>query len=356
MLIVNYNRLNVAEALPNDSHPMHVYAKEYDAKLKELNKKYPDGILTFMPATEMETVDIIDSGGHETHGVPLEPVPIRIPLSAHVSDPKRGKEYWGVCLGNPYQVREGVWDIGSKLDTKSKQVKGSFNVNIKEDPDLAFFMAFKSRLVTGGHWKIADPKGDIKKQGDVEREQLARKLAIWQTLQDEEQLRMVAAGWGIEKVKEKETDAIRFEIEALLEKNDKLKLSDPSYKGTTEFMEDLKINDYIRLSAFIRHFLDASLIDWRKDGRYKIGDKTIAHVPADHVNRRFEWLCNYFASPNKADELKELMHDLVNKDYLDTLAEDSKDFRWLAKVMDITGYFNKSQEEVRTMVYSTFVL
>jgi hypothetical protein len=356
MLIVNYSRLFVDEALKDTTHPMHAYAKEYSQGLAELQKKYPEGTITFKDAAEPPTVDKFDSKNHEYRDVPEDPKPIAIPLAANVSHPKRGKEYWGVCTGTPYHVREGVWDIADNKGTRSKKVTGSFIVNLKTDPDLAFFFAFKSPLITGGHWKIDDPKADIKAQGDAERDSLAIKTAIWQNLNDETQLRTIAASYGISGVKDKEPDALRFELENVLKENNKKKQVDPSYRGTEEFMEDLKINDYVRLSAFIRHFLDEAKIVYRKDGRFKIGDKAIAQVPADHVNNRFAWLCNYFNAPNNVDRLRELMTDLVNKDYLDSLAVDSKDFRWLAKVMDITGYFNKTAEEVREMVYELFVI
>jgi hypothetical protein len=332
---------------------MHVFAKEYDSGLKELYRKYPEGTISFVPAGEEPTVDMIDSKGKEYRDVPEEPKPIRIPLAAHISHPTRGKEYWGVCQGNPYEVRNGVWDIGGKLDSKSKMVKGNLTINIKDDPDLAFFMTYKSRLVTGGHWKIDDPKADIRAKGDEERAQLALRIAIWQTLEDEDTLKIVASAYGIDNVDTKQSDAIRFELRDTLERNNKLKLTDPTYKGTDEFLEDLKITDYILLSAFVKHFLDLKAISWKGDGRFKIGDKTIAQVPADWVKRRFEWLCNHLASPNNLDKLQSLMIDLINEDYLDSIKDD-KIFRWIAKVKEIQGYYNKSADMVKEMVYVDF--
>jgi len=353
MLIVNFNRLFVAEALQNETHPMHVFAVEYDKGLKELRRKYPEGTITFKSATEEPTVDIIDSQGHEFRDSPEEPKPIAVPLRANVVHPTRGTEYWGVCQGTPYLVREGVWDIGDKLSSKSKLVKGSLTVNIQKEPDLAFFLAFKSPLITGGHWKIDDPKADIRAKGDIERANLALHTAIWQTLGDEDTLKLIASAYGIDNVDEKEADAIRFELRDTLDKNNQLKLSDPTYKGTEEFMEDLKITDYILLCAFVKHFLNLKAITWRPDGRYKIGDKTIAQVPADWVKRKFEWLCNHLAAPNNLEKLQSLMIDLVNEAYLDSIKED-KIFRWIAKVKDIQGYYNKSAEVVKEMVYVDF--
>jgi hypothetical protein len=356
MLIVNYQRLlNVDQAYADENNPLHPYAKEYKNGLKELTKKYPEGTITFKAAAEQPTVDIIDSKGKEYRDIPEEPKPIRISLRANVSHPQRGKEYWGVCLGTPYLVREGVWDIGGKLESKSKQVIGSFTVNIKNDPDLAFFMAYKSPLIANGHWKIDDPKAAMRARGDEERAQLTLRTAIWQTLGDEDTLKIIASAYGIDNVDTKQADEIRFELRNTLERNNQLKLTDPTYKGTEEFLEDLKITDYILLSAFIKHFLDLKAISWKGDGRYKIGDKTIAQVPADWVKRKFEWLCNHMASPNNLEKLQSLMVDLINEDYLDSIKDD-KMFRWLAKVKEIQGYYNKNAEAVKEMVYVDFGL
>jgi hypothetical protein len=354
MIIINNQRLlNIDRAYEDENDPLHVYAKEYKNGLKELRRKYPEGTITFKPTKEEPTIDRYDGKGNEFRDVPEDPKPIAIPLRANVVNPSRGTEYWGVCQGAPYEVRNNVWDIGDKLSSKSKLVTGSLIVNLKTEPDLAFFMYFKSPLVTGGHWKIDDPKADVRAKGDEERAALSLRTAIWQTLGDEDTLKLVASAYGIDNVETKEADEIRFELRDTLDRNNKLKLSDPTYKGTEEFMEDLKITDYILLCAFIKHFLNLKAITWRPDGRYKIGDKTIAQVPADWVKRKFEWLCNYFTSPNNLEKLQSLMIDVVNEEYLDSIKED-KIFRWIAKVKDIQGFYNKKTDEVREMVYVDF--
>jgi hypothetical protein len=132
MIIVNFNRLFVAEALQDDKHPMHVYAVEYDKGLKELRKKYPEGTVTFIPAKEEPLIDMYDGKGNEYRDVPEQSKPIAVPLRANVVHPTRGTEYWGVCQGTPYLIREGVWDIGDSKTVKSKLVTGSLTVNLKD--------------------------------------------------------------------------------------------------------------------------------------------------------------------------------------------------------------------------------
>jgi hypothetical protein len=97
------------------------------------------------------------------------------------------------------------------------------------------------------------------------------------------------------------------------------------------------------------------MITYKPDGRYYVGDKVIAHVPTDYITKKFPWLCNYFAAPNNQDKIQGLMKDLINKDYLDSIVDD-KDFRWLAKVMSLEGYFNQKPDKVKEMVYTEFVV
>jgi hypothetical protein len=226
-------------------------------------------------------------------------------------------------------------------------------IDMSEDPDFAYFVFYLSRAKKGGHIVVDDPKEDARKRGDKRREALERETAIWNTLSDEGQLRKIASAYGVAEVDTLEPDIIREELERVLVHNDDMKRKDPSYKGTTEFLEELKITDFVRLSAFIRHWMDEQKIVWHKDGRYMIGEKVLAHVPYDMASKKFQWLCNFYAAPNNSDKLIELMRDLVNDEYLKTINED-KEWRWMAKVMQIEGYYNQKPEGVRKLVYECF--
>ena len=352
-LIINYRRLEVESALADPKHPMYPYAKEYDDGLKELHRKYPDGILRFMRVGYPKYSDsYLSSRGVETAGVPEPTPPMTLSLRANVSHPKRGNEQWAVCLGVPYALPGDLWDIGGKLDTKTIQIFGEYTVNLTTNPDLAFFLAFKSPHVKGGHLKVDDPKAELKLRAEREVEMLDVNVAIWKTLQDEDLLKKMASSFGLE-IKGKDPNQLRFELKDVLIRNDKAQKSDPSIRGTKELMDDLKITDYMRLTSFVRYWLDESKITYKPDGRYRVGDKIIAHVPAEQVKKKFDWLCNYFSAPNNGDKLKELMMDLVNKEYLDAVT-DEKDFRWLAKAMEISGYYNQPIDKVKGMVYEAF--
>jgi len=353
-LIVNFQRLDLS-ALEDVKHPMYAYAKEYDEGIRHLLELYPEKKIKFTRVGYPRMVTYNDPLTGREAQVPEDVPPLRLSLRANVKHPKRGSEQWGVCLGAPHPLPGGLWDIGGKLDTKTKQIEGNLIIDLVDQPDLAFFVYYKSPLVRGGHLKVDDPREETKQKAAKKRQALELETAIWQGLEDEDQLRKLASAYGIENVREKLGDDLRFELEGVLKNNDVKKKKDPTIKGTKEFLEEMKITDYVRLSAFIRNMLDNSMIVFSGDGRYKVGDKPIAQVPSNEVTKKFAWLCNYFAAPNNKDRLQELFRDLINKEYLDTV-EDPKDFRWIAGVMEIEGYFNKPAEQVKEMVYKTFVL
>jgi hypothetical protein len=46
--------------------------------------------------------------------------------------------------------------------------------------------------------------------------------------------------------------------------------------------------------------------------------------------------------------------DLVTKEYLTEIGDSKDDLRWLAKTMELEGYYNKGLEQVKQMVYEKF--
>jgi hypothetical protein len=351
MLIINQEKLT-AEALSNESHPLHAYAVEVDRGLKELRKRFPDGHITFVRVGYPKFTEGLTGQGVEVRDIPVPTPPMQIPLQTLHDHPSRGRELWACSLGSPKLLPGNLWDIGSKRSWTMEERK---IIDIKTESDLAFYLSFISKAVKGGHIKIDDPKADIRAKADLERQEIETKTAIWNMLQDEGALRKMCQSYGIANALKKEPDALRFELQDLLKANNEKQKRDPSIKGTKEFLEEMKINDNVRLRAFIRNGIDNALIVYNPDGRYKAGDKVILQVPRPEILRKFDYLCNYMAAPNNAEKLQELMIDLVTKEYLDSV-EDPKDFRFLAKSMNIDGYYNKNEETVKKMVYDTFNL
>ena len=334
MLIINQAQLNVNVALQDKTHPMHIYAKEYSF----VRPGYP------------QLVDGITAKGKEVRNIPYPTAQMRLPLKTNFRHPDRGTELWACALDAPKLLPGNLWDLGNK---KSFAVEERLIVNLKNEPDFAFYLCYISNAVRGGHLKIDDPKADLKDKAEKERREIERKTAIWTC--DDNQLRKICQAYGVPDAMKKEPDALRFEIQDVLAKNDVAQQRDPSIKGTREFLEEMKITDNVRLRAFVRNAIDLGVVSYKLDGRYKIGTREIVRVPKMELDRKFDYLCNFLGSPSNLEELRALLVDVINKEYLDTV-EDEKDFQWIGKIMDLEGYATKTKEKLRDAVYGRFVV
>jgi hypothetical protein len=351
MILINQLKLD-ASAFKDETHPMHQYAIEYERGMKELKKKFPDGKIRFVRPGYPKYVSGLSAKGFEATGIPYPVPPSQFPLQTLYKHPERGTELWACCIDAPKILPGNLWDLGRR---RFFSVTESMNVDIKTQADLAFYLCYISNALKSGQIKIDDPEAEIKAKADEERAIIDRKTAIWNILSDEPQLRKICQAYGISNALKKTPDALRFELEALLKKNDEKKNRDPYIKGTKDFLEEMKINDNVRLRSFIRNGIDNSFILYKPDGRYRIGEKVILQVPQPDIGRKFDYLCNYLAAPNNLEKLREVMTDLINKEYLDLITDDN-DFRWLAKVMDIQGFYNKKPEQVKELVYGVFTI
>jgi hypothetical protein len=148
-------------------------------------------------------------------------------------------------------------------------------------------------------------------------------------------------------------DALREEIEATLKSNDDKALRDPSIKWTTkEFMNEMKPSDAGRVRIFLRDALDNGLISYSVNGDYKIGDKVLIHIRKEDLEKKFDKLCDFFSAPAHVEDLRGVMMDVMTTTFLDR--QETADIRWVAKVMDIEGFYNKPEEQVKQMVYQAF--
>jgi len=347
MILVNGRQLEVGLAKGDKNHPMYTMALEYTQGLAELRETHGKVIKFIRPGWPKMNRGS-DSKGNDA--ILKEPVPpVMFPLERAFPHPIRGEEIWSCCLQAPKLLPNGLWSIGNK---RSLKVGAFINVDTDKQPDLAYYLAYIAHFERGGRLKVDDPKAEIRERAEKERRLVERKTAIWQMLTDENVLRKMAAAYGVPNSGTKEPDQLRFDLEAQLESNDKKRKNDLTIKGTREFLEEMKVTDSIRLRAFIKGLEDDKKLVYKPDGRYRLGDKILMQVPQSEINKRFEYICGYYAIPNNSDKLIELMRDVVNKEYLDNI-KDQKDFVWLAKIMGLATSFKKS-EEVKEAVYNIF--
>lgn len=352
MILIDQRPLE-GDALNDKQHKLHKFAVEYENTIKYLTETYSNGFIRFKRTDLPKYTKGADSNFREVPKM-AEPVqPWRIPLSTYANLGGLGKHRFMCCLDTPTILPNGLWDMGTK---KAMNVKESVLVNINEQPDLAFFLYKVSPFVQKGLIKVVDPKQDDETLGAEERELTERKYAVWNMLGDETKLKTMARAYGMNAVDDKQPNAIRKELEALLERNDKAKRQNPAVKGTKEFIEEMKVTDGLLLRNFMQKAIDDKKLTWKGDGRWKVGEKIVCQVPVAETLRRNDYLCNWLMAGNNEDKLKEFVFDLINKEYLDAIP-DSKDGRkeweWLAKVSGENPAFKKTGE-IKDFVYKTF--
>jgi hypothetical protein len=265
-----------SDALNDPNHKLHEFAKEYDKTLNELHGKYKDGIIRFKRVGYPRYTKGADSNFREVPNM-LEPTPpMRIPLKAYAVTGSLGKHLWMCCLDAPTLLPNGLSDMGRK---RTMSITEEVVVNVNKEPDLAFFLYKISPFVKRGLLKIVDPVADDIQVGEEERALTERKYAVWNMLGDVEKLKFMARAYGVEGVDEKQPNAIRKELETLLEANDKLQKNNPIIKGTKEFVEEMKVTDGVLLRNFVQKAIDDKKLEYKGDGRWKIGEKGVVQVP-----------------------------------------------------------------------------
>jgi len=277
---------------------------------------------------------------------------MRIPLRANVAIGKLGKHIWMCCLDAPEVLPNGLWDMPKFSSNKSLTVKEDILVNIKDQPDLAFFLYRISPFVQKGLIQVVDAQKDDQAIGAVELELTERKYAIWHMLPEEAKLKRMARAYGVNNVEGKQPNAIRQELEATLLKNDVLRKSNPAVKGTKEFLEEMKVTDSVLLRSFVQQAIDENKLEYRPDGRWRIGDKIVIQVPHSEIQREKEYLCNYLSAGNNHDKLQEFMRDLISPEYLEAVS-DKKEWVWLAKIAGLpTNFLN--EDKIKTSVVNAY--
>jgi len=348
-LLINGKLLEVGIALRDDKHPMYNYAVQYEDGIRELKTKFQD-VIKFVRPGFPKTNKGSDSRGNEVMLVE-PPTPAMFPLETPYAHPQRGEEIWSCCLQTPKLLPNGLWAIGNK---RSMKIDEFVNVDLRRQPDLAFYLyyIYLANPRKQARLKVDDPKAEIRAKADKERQLVERKTAIWQMLTDETALRKIAAAYGVNGAYTKEPDQLRFDLEGKLEENDKRRKNDISIKGTRDFLDEMKVTDNVRLRAFLQKLIDDKKLVYKPDGRFRLGDKLLMQVPQSEINRRFEFLCGYYTMSSNNDKLQELLRDVVNKQFLDDIA-DPKDYTWLLKVMGGNTAFKKT-DEVKDAVYAIF--
>jgi len=322
--------------------------ERYEKGVKFLKHTYGDSIKFIRPGHPRRNKGI-DAKGREVPNMTEPSPPMRIPLDAEVNTDS-GMEIWSYCDGSPELLPNNLWKPTGK---RGLSVSEHIVLNLASHGELAYFLYYKSPFMKAGLLAINDPVADAKQEGDKARAELDLQTALYATLGDEEQLRVVAQAYGVAKADTKHPDTIRKELRSIVVAGDIKKRSDPTARGIREFLDELKITDSVRLRSLVMTSIDDKKIEWYPDGKYKVGDRELCKVPQGEIIRRQDYLCNHLLKAPNKPKLQELLKDVVTRAYLDKISDD-KTFIWLAKVMDLPHNFKKI-EEVKELVFACFV-
>ena len=331
MLLVNKQKLEVTAALKDESHPLHDQAVFYSKQTQYLRDTY-GRYMRFIDIKRPKYCKGADSKGREIPKLKEPDTIMRVPLERYYSDPKRGREVWSCCLTQPKRLDHDQWDVSGE---RAVTIKGDKIIDLDTDIDLAFYLTFISPFVKKKLLKIENPAEDALKEGERNRELTRRKVAIW-NMTDDDKIKTMAAAYGVTQTNTKTPDRIRLDLEKILEVNDRLKKGDPTVRGTIDFMDEMGVTDGLILRAFVQNAIDDKKLEFKGDGKWRIGDNIIFHVSYADIERKrqFDALCNYLNAPNNKDKLEDFLKALVDKEYL-TSVTDKKVYAWLAKSVGI---------------------
>jgi hypothetical protein len=321
--------------------------KELEEGVKYLIKQFGESI-KFVRSGYPRKIKGYDGRGRESGNLTEPTQPLIIPLKANIKSP-RGSEVWEYTSGIPKLQDNRLWEAVGK---RSIFVTDSISVSTKDDPELAFFLFYKSAIVKGGQLSVYDPDAEARAEGDKVRANMEIDIAIYGTLDDEEQLRTVASAWGVAKVNDKHPDTIRKELKDSVFKGETRKRVDPLSRGVAEFKDDMKVTDATRLRIVINKAKELGILQYTL-GKFKVGDRIIMQVPTQDDYHSLEYFCNWIGRAENKTKLQDLLQDLISKEFLDSL-KDPKNFAWIGRVMELKIAFKKP-DEIRDIVYTHFV-
>lgn len=334
MLLVNQKQLT---EYPEDS----LIRKEYQADIEDIKREYPDQDYLVVKLTKTPPPD---SSGN-VYPVP----PFAFPLISKHESEDGSSNIWAYCKVPPELKPNGLWEPKKKNRILEN---GTMLVDMKRDLDFAVYLLKKSQVFKGKFLEIDDPGREARKRGAMKRKEALIYSLVWGELEDEKELRTLAAAWGLPNSEREEPDLLREKLEGILRKREKDIERGKKVKGLEFLMDMRKDKDRLMTRSVIQKAIDKKIIAYdKKERRYMIADSEIMVIPVKEAENHFE----YFAdSLNKhKDELLKVLKHFVDEDFIDSLREDYSKLQWLAKVNGTT-YAGRKGEEIAKELKDAF--
>jgi hypothetical protein len=255
----------------------------------------------------------------DSQGNVYDTPPFVFPLISESASSDGSSNVWAYCKGHPELQPNGLW----KPPSKSRMLeKGTMVVDLKNDIDFAVYLFKKSKVFKGSFIVVDDPGRDARERGKAKRRNLLISSLVWGELSNDDELRDVAAAWGLSGTDNKEPDMLREELESLLSQREDQISKGKNVKGVDEFMKLRKNKKELRLRTFVQKAIDGKFISYDSTTRkYSIGKNDLVTVPMRDVSKPFDYLCNML--DKEEDEIKKVVKEVVDEKYIDGISKSN---------------------------------
>jgi len=304
MLYLNNELVNTR--LNNDGKPVSEdfasVAKEYKKVLLHIKDYYGDTLV-------VETKN-------RPHPDPITNYPVfpgtRGILLQTALSTDNGMEEW-VYSDTILKKEEGVIKL---LKPNLLVQKGSFSVDVKRNPDLAFYLykcnKVGKNMYEGKKFHFNDHEAVGKHNADKNR-LIGKVMNMIYSSIPEDNLRTLAKSWGVAGVNIKDTDSVREDLFKMITDGQDAKEAQPgsTHKGYSEFIESSAVKLYDQIAALCSDAEEKGKLIFEEDGRrwsLEYGDGTspqiLKELSGDEFGRPLNALVDYLIS--EREELRKV--------------------------------------------------
>lgn len=335
MLIVNGK---VLPANANKDHELFPMVDEYQRAIKKLKAEYPKGEITLARIGYPQV---------NPTGLAEDTPPIYFPMQNTDSSGVA----WAYCKGRPVILPEGMRELAK--EDRSEVLTDLILLDVNKKEDYAFYMMFKSGVL-GTLFKVFDPDGDRLKELRLRNERREVEYAISKGM-DENKLRNVAASWGVEKAFDKDALLVQADLETKVFALDEKKKKDPTnlqLKGITEFLVEIKSDDFLMPKALVQKAIDyKKLVKDKQEQKYFLGDVEICYIPVNKRNDEVDYIASHLRHPDNKEKWDQFLNEMIDEDFINN--GDKYSVRWLASQSGIA--MNQQADVIRKLLLDKYV-
>ena len=361
--------LNGEQFIPSGKNPNHeLQIAHYEEAIADIRERYGQGgrnstiVLTRRKEQKRNASGMLEETAPMIF--PATAYPEIQLASKHVSRTENvgGMETWSYSEHRPTRKNPGDPFEPDPKSIKFMSYFETFDMNTQMD--LIYFLLYKSPRVyyppaiaqgkvKKGDLMVKDKALEAKEKVQKQRDELRLKNAIMAPdaqypLHSDENLRKVAAAWGIDGAMDKYVgaDDIRLKLEEAVKQGEQKKKSSGKGKGFDEFFDLINFDDSVRQRSLIMYALDNNkLTHDEKSGVYAYaGGDQLVSVPPNKKYHAFDYLAEYLGNDMNESTWSMFLREIVDAEYLDTL--NFGDLKWLAKLNELP-VSQKSTEALR---------